>query len=441
MNEGGLCPLTPFTTPPMFIFYDIAVHLAFLLLLPYFLLRAIVHGKYRIGIKERFGFIDPSTFAALAGKKVVWFHAVSVGETKAAVPLLKLFRERHPEAAVVFSTVTPTGNAVAAAEGAGLIDALIYFPIDMGWVVKRVLPLIKPDLFVVVEKELWPGVTKELARRGVPMVVVNGTFSGRSFARYKRLSFFFAPLFGVLATFCGRTDEDAAMACDLGVAADSVFTAGNLKFDMAPVTFDRDALRREFSVGADDLVIVAGSTHDGEERAVLDAYDTLKAEFKGLRLIIAPRHPERFGTVADYMTSRGVSFTRRSTRETGETTAEVVLLDTLGELGRVYSLATVAFVGGTIADIGGHNLLEPALFGRPVVYGPNLGGYLYMAELLEEAGGGVRARADGLADALRPLLSDTLFCDKTGRAARAMVDANRGATERCADVIDKYLKG
>ena len=443
----------------MYILYDIAVHLAFILLLPYFIVRAVFHGKYRVGIKERFGFIDPAKFAGFSGAKVAWFHAVSVGETKAVTALLKSFKETHPEVKIVFSTVTPTGNAVARADCESLIDALIYFPLDMGWVARKVVTLVNPSVFVVVEKELWPRVVKTLTERGVPMVVVNGTFSEKSFGRYKALSFFFSTLFGAISTFCARTETDARMARELGVPEERVTTAGNIKFDMARVEFDEAALRSDFLVSPGDLVIVAGSTHDGEEAVVLDAFETLRGEFEGLKLILAPRHPERFEAVAELMKSRSLNFSRRSTGVAGGVAggiaggANLILLDTLGELGKVYSLATVAFVGGTIADIGGHNLLEPALFGRPVVYGPHLQSYLYMAELLEDAGGGVRVVVEGrggsrgegrggdLAGALRPLLADSSLADKMGRAAESVVTANRGATGKCAELIALHLKG
>lgn len=427
----------------MYIIYDIAVQVLFLLLIPYFILRMAFAGKYRRGLAERFGFIPARKSGPLRAKRVVWFHAVSVGETKAVIPLVRLFKEKHPEVSVVFSTVTPTGRAVAEREGKGFIDAFIYMPLDMSWVVRRVVGKLRPEAFIVVEKELWPNIVRILYADGIPVIVVNGTISEGSFKRYEALGFFFRPVFSKIAFFCARTGEDGQKARLLGCGARSVVEAGNLKFDLAPLSNEAskvDSFKTDVRLRPEDMVIVAGSTHPGEEAMLVEAFKGLKEEFKGLKLVIAPRHPERFAVVGGLLEKSGLEFIRRSEEAATKGAPDVVLLDTMGELSSVYGLSTVAFVGGTLVDIGGHNLLEPAVYGKPVVYGPYLRSYLYMAEMLEEAGAGVRVTPGDLSSKLALLLRDERLRKEKGEAARGVVEKNRGATERCAGVIEGVLK-
>jgi 3-deoxy-D-manno-octulosonic-acid transferase len=428
----------------MYILYDILVHIAFVLLIPYFSVRMVFGGKYRSGLAERFGFIPKEKLTRLSGARVVWFHAVSVGETKAVMPLVRLFKETHPGFKVVFSTVTPTGQRVAAQDGEDVFDALIYLPLELGWVVRRVVGAIAPEAFIVVEKEVWPNVLKTLFERYVPVVVVNGTVSGGSFRRYRFFSFFFRRVFSALGFFLARTGEDARRARELGVPAERVVVAGNLKFDFTPPAgaHDIDRLARELGIGPADRVLVAGSTHAGEETLLIGSYIELRREFKGLKLVIAPRHPERFDEVEKLFKEAGVAPARRSRGGEPGSGSGVLLLDTIGELSAVYALSTVAFVGGTLVDIGGHNLLEPAFFAKPVVYGPYLASCLDMAEMLERSGGGFRvAGGEELTEKLAGLLRSDSARMEAGRAARRVVEDNSGATETSARVIEGVLKG
>ncbi len=425
--------------------YDIILHISVIVLLPYFVVKMLSEGKYRTGTPERFAIYKEEKLRALEGGDVVWFHAVSVGETKAVLPLLKLFKERHPEKRVVFSTVTPTANRVAKNEEPMLIDALIYFPLDLSWVVKRAVERLKPSLFIVVEKEVWPNVIHTLHQRGVPIVVVNGTVSERSFGRYKKLGFFFGDIFSSITRFCARTEEDRERAISLGVPPERAIVTGNLKFDIEEVKLkDTDAktMREELGIGEEDPVIVAGSTHAGEEEILLDVFKRLKEHFPDLKLILAPRHPERFDEVETLLRASGVRFKRRTDSERLREKADVVLLDTIGELTLLYSLSTVAFVGGSLVeDVGGHNLLEPAVFSKPVIYGAHLKSYLYMAELLEKEGGGMRVEdKEALFSALCSLLADRDRCHSMGIAARRVVDKNRGATKKTLDIIEELLQ-
>lgn len=418
------------------IIYDIVLHLSIIILIPFFIVKMITARKYREGIIERFGFIGRDKLARLRSGPVVWVHAVSVGESKAVIPVLKLLKKRRPDVRILFSTVTTTGNRAVQKDAGNLIDALIYFPLDLSWVVRRVLDATNPELFIVVEKELWPNLLKALRARSVPAIVVNGTISDRSFRRFKQFSFFFRDIFASIELFCGRTADDTRKAIEAGVIPSRACSFGNLKFDLDPDTPSEErlaGLKRVLGIGPSDMVIVAGSTHAGEEVQVIKAFKALRAGRPGLRLIIAPRHPERFSEVESIIKSAGLVPSRR----TAPTGGDVILLDTIGELMTFYAISTLAFVGGSLVeDVGGHNLLEPAFFSKPVVYGPHLTTYLSMAELLEEAGGGFRVDDfEGLTKTLGTLLQDETLAAKAGAAAKKAVEANRGAAEKTVEAI------
>lgn len=419
--------------------YNIILHASAVVLLPYFIFKMLTAKKYREGIPERFGFVDRAKFANLRGSKTLWVHAVSVGETKAVLPVLRLLRKRRPDLKIVFSTVTTTGNRTAQMEAKGLVDSLIYFPLDLSWAVRRVVGMVRPAVFVVVEKEIWPNAFRIISDIGAPVVVVNGTISERSAARYAKLGFFFRDVFSRVAVFLARTGDDLERAVASGVERQRAEVSGNLKFDLAPALMDGQfvaKLREAVGAFPGTRVITAGSTHPGEEELIIEAFKELADGSGSLKLVIAPRHPERFDEVESILRKSSLAFGRRS-RGGGK---DVVLLDSMGELMTVYSFSDIALVGGSfVPGIGGHNLLEPAYFGKPVVYGPHLTTYLSMAEMLEKEGGGVRTQADGLAGELKALLSDELLMKRTGANARRVVETNRGAAERTAAAIERLL--
>lgn len=428
-----------------YVLYDILLHIAVVALSPYFLFKMVTARKYMEGIRERFGFFDSGRFDALKGGPVVWVHAVSVGETKAVMPVLKLLRERHPGLRVLFSTVTATGNRTAASDGKGLLDALIYFPFDISWVIRRVLRQTGPSVFITVEKELWPNLFRHLKASSVPVIVANGTISERSSARYSRLSFMFRPLFEGITFFLARTRDDLERAVRCGVSRDRAAFCGNLKFDLKASGEDPAriaSLKSALGITDTDTVLVAGSTHQGEEEIVLRAYAEC-AQSGALKLIIAPRHPERFAEVEALLKKRSLRYSKRSTGGgggAGKDAGAVVLLDTVGELMTVYSFSTVALVcGSLVPGIGGHNLLEPAYFSKPVVYGAHLTTYLGMAEMLEAAGGGVRAPDGELGAVLKRLLGDATARETMGANAKRVVEENRGAAARTVEVIERFL--
>jgi len=434
-----------------YFFYDILFHGFFAATLPYVLYKAIRTEKYRDGIGERFGRIKREKLGALFGDgPCIWIHAVSVGETKAAMPLLKALREKLSDARIVFSTTTRTGQAVARSEGNACIDALIYFPLDFSWAVKSVIRDIRPDVFIVVEKEIWPNLFKALADNRVPIVVVNGTISERSYRRFLKFGFFFSQVFAKINFFCAAAAPDLERAVALGVGQDRAMVTGNLKFDQKPVgrCDITKGLEEALCLGPDELLFVAGSTHGGEEEIILKAFKDLLKECHGLRLAIAPRHPERFAEVEGLIKKSGLACRKRTSKvvakkkSKGKKNCEVFLLDSMGELQCLYELAHIAFVGGSLVpDVGGHNLLEPAGLGRPVLFGPYVHTCGAMAELLSDAGGGIMVRGGReLKGSLRELAGDSGLREEMGRAAREVVEQNRGAVEKTLRVIEKFLK-
>lgn len=426
----------------MYLLYDILLHLSLIILLPYFLFKMAVRGKYRQGLMERFGIIKADKIDRLGGKRPIWLHAVSVGETKAVVPLVKRLREEYPDIRIVFSTVTATGNSIAT-KNLPWVDAIIFFPLDLSWVVRRVVRNLKPKVFIVVEKEVWPNLLRVLQKEGVPAVVINGTISSRSFKRYRLFMPFFKVVFKGITLFCVQGKEDRERVLSLGIEEERVMVTGNIKFDegpSTPTTTEMLGLMKTLGLSEGEGVIVAGSTHRGEEEVILDVFKRLKEEFHGLRLIIAPRHPERFGEVEGLIRGKGFSLLKRSETPCPMPHApcyyDVILLDTMGELGRVYSLATVAFVGGSLVDVGGHNLLEPAFQRRPVLFGPYVGNYPEIASALTSARGGVMVEdGEGLWRWSRRFLLERDTARQYGEAAYGVVKANMGTMEKGLEAI------
>jgi 3-deoxy-D-manno-octulosonic-acid transferase len=419
--------------------YDIVLHICLLICAPYYLLRIIFSGKYRHGLLERFSLYGTKgPVLAEKNRETVWFHAVSVGETRAVMPLLRRFKERHPNTRIVFSTVTQTGQELAGKEGHGLIDSLIYMPLDLGWVVRRAVKIIRPALFVIVEKEYWPNIINHMTSSRTPIVVVNATISERSYNRYKLFSFFFSDLFKKLSLFLAKREEDADRIVSLGMESSKASVVGNIKFDMEDIdaAAQIEGLRDALAITMDDTVIVAGSTHAGEELMIIESYKRIKKDYPEVKLLIAPRHPNRFDEVEGIIKEVGFEAKRRSLCE-GKKDG-VILLDTVGELFMAYAISSVSFVGGSLVPgIGGHNLLEPAFHSSPVLYGPNIETCADMATLLEASGGGKVVKDSGeLYNTLLGLVSNPGLRLKMGKEAKAALDANRGATEKSIQMIE-----
>jgi 3-deoxy-D-manno-octulosonic-acid transferase len=424
----------------VYLLYDLILLASSVVLVPYYLLRGLRYGKTRRGIRERLGFFAPDRLAPLAGKKVFWVHAVSVGETRAAIPLVHALKQAYPECAVLISNVTETGHAVA--ETVREADLCIFFPFDLSFVVRRVLRQIRPTLLIIVETEIWPNFVRCGQAQRIPVALVNGRLSDRSFPRYLRVRFLMAPLLRKFSAFCMQSELDAERMRRLGADPTLVEVTHNLKFDMEaplPDAAEVARLRTRYRLPATTRVLVAGSTHAGEEEVLVAAYQQLLAAGRDLVLILVPRHPERCRTVVETLGAAGVPCALRSeVEERGESlpAGGVLVGDTLGEMLKYYAVADLVFVGGSLVPVGGHNVLEASLVGKPVLFGPHMHNFKEISRLLLEVGGGLQvAGGEELARELARLLDDPEGCAAMGARGRELLAANVGATAHTLRVL------
>ncbi|HZH31615.1 MAG TPA: 3-deoxy-D-manno-octulosonic acid transferase [Pyrinomonadaceae bacterium] len=436
----------------MYLLYSFLLSLVIFALLPLFLLDALRHGKYVAGLRERLGGV-PEVDAG--GREVVWLHCVSVGETQAARPLARALVARFPSHALVVSTTTLTGQKLAREVFRDEAVAVFYFPFDWAWSVRRSLRKVKPSLVLVMETELWPRFLRECRKRDVPVALVNGRISEKSFKGYRRLGGFIKSVVGALTLAVMQTEADADRIRALGLSHGRARVSGNIKFDAdedngeQPVTRE---LRERFAFDETRPLIVAASTHAPEESIILAAFRqtcaALAASHKRPRLLIAPRHPERFREVAALLDASGFTWARRSLAARAEDSAcDVVLLDSIGELRGIYPLAALVFVGGSIAPTGGHNVLEPAAAARCIVTGAHTFNFSsIMRDFLErdaliQLPALTEAEAPfALAQIFHELLNTDERRNRTGERARAALVESRGATDETIKLLSPLLE-
>ncbi len=406
-----------------------------LLASPWLLFKLATDRRYRHRLGERFGRVAPSERSP-----TLWVHCASVGEVNLAKPLVQRLRKDHPGLSFHVTTLTMAGRENA--EKAFPDARVSYYPLDFSGSVRRAIGRIRPAGVVLVELEVWPNFVRRCAKEGVPVVVVNGRMSERSFRRYRRLKGLFGPVFRSLGAVGAQSEAVAERMREFGVAP---VVTGNLKYDAA-LGFDGGATEREWRglLGLGDApVLVAGSTHDPEERIVVDTYKRLRERVPGLRLVVAPRHLERVPEVEKVVEAAGLRCYKRSQISPGGPPDGVVLLDTVGELARVYSVATAVFIGGTFCSRGGQNMLEPAALGKPILSGPSISNFEEIARVLVEAGGmAVLDNPIDLARAAGELLGDPARARRIGEKSLEAVRAGRGAIDASVDLIEsKILKG
>lgn len=376
------------------------------------------------------------------GGRTAWIHAVSVGEAMAAVPLVEALHARHPEWPLVVSTVTETGASLVRARLGGVATHR-YFPLDFPGAVRRVIDALDPALLVCMETELWPNVLRELGRRGVPVMIANGRLSDRSFRRYARVRPLVRSMLAQVRVLAMQSDEHARRVLMLGAPPERVVVTGNLKHDAGPAGEGAAELwRRLLGLVPGRPAWIAGSTHRGEEEAVIAAHEAARARCPGLALVLAPRHPDRVAEVMALLRARGLPAVRRSALPGAGMGDRVVVLDTVGELAALYSVADVVFVGGSLVDTGGHNLLEPARLGRPVLVGPYTSNFREIAGSLLEVGGAAVVRdGEELGARLAELLADAGRRAAMGEAGRRAAAARHGALSRTIELIEQLVSG
>jgi len=417
----------------MYALYSALLAFFLLLTLPYWLLQMMRHGKYRAGLGQRFGAVLP----ALAGrgeKPAIWVHAVSVGEVVASSAVVEALRRKFPAHRVLVSTTTSTGQKLAAQRFGA--ENVFYFPLDFAFAVRRCLDALRPELVVVAETEFWPNFLRLAKRRGARIAVINCRISDRSFPGYKRFRFWLPRLLektlDCVDVFLAQTEEDRQRLVEIGVPEAKVTVAGNLKFDVAPPPSPAivASLRESFGRSGAGPILVCGSTLDGEEGPLLSAFRNILANHPKAVMILAPRHPERFPVVAELVQNLGFRMWRRSLWSGEALAGGVFLADSIGELAALYSLATVAFVGGSLVPRGGHNILEPALYGVAIVTGNH---YENFRDVINFFASRNAVRIVGLAEL--PLVFMDLIEDgderaALGRNALAALESQRGATDR-----------
>ena len=428
----------------MYFLYSVLVLGFFVAVSPWFLYQAIRYRKYIGSLSQRMGYL-PVSFN-MDAEQSIWIHAVSVGEVLSARPLARDLRARYPRLRVFLSTTTMTGQALAR-RNVPDVDAVFYFPFDLGIFVRRTLDLVRPRLFVMMETEIWPNLLRECRRRGVKTAIINGRLSQRSYPRYRLVRRFISRVLDDIDSFCVQSEQSARRFIDLGANPGRITVTGSLKFDSLDLPSPtlqsraRDRVLRFFRIPAARAVIVAGSTMKGEDAVVLDAFRRVRAVVPGSLLILAPRHTERVPEVDELCRGEGFKTVRRSELAIdAEPRADIVILDSIGELATIYQLATVAFVGGSLVATGGHNILEPAVFGKPILFGPHMENFAEIADAFVANVAGVQVRTEReLADVMVELMSDPVRRARLGAAARALVEANRGAKDKSLDVLAALL--
>jgi 3-deoxy-D-manno-octulosonic-acid transferase len=422
-------------------FYSLLVYLLRPIAFAVVLWRGLRNRLYWVALGERFG------LGSVSPSPAIWLHAVSLGEVNAAAAIVRALHDSHSRSPLIVTTATPTGRARAQAlfrDGA----AVRYLPYDTPGSTRRFIRRAKPVVAIIMETELWPNLFNQCRRRGIPVVLASARLSPKSVARYRRFGALFRPVFSGATFVAAQSAEDADRFIAIGADRARTRVVGNVKFDVSldPAMLERGRALR--SAWATRPVWIAGSTHAGEEEMVLTAHSAVLADAPDALLLLVPRHPERFQAVADLLGRRGFRYERRSSSGglgpvgTLPPEAQVLLVDTVGELAAMYAAVDVAFVGGSLVPVGGHNLVEPAALGVPVVTGPYQSNGKEVAQLLLQSGGALEA-ADtaGLAAVVRRLLADSTERQRVGASGRRVVDANRGSVARVLELVEQSLNG
>lgn len=432
----------------MYFLYSALTAIAMALLVPYFLLQGLRRGKYIGSFRERMGYLPECLGGDHVRGTAIWVHAVSVGEVLASKPVVDGLRQQFPERPIFVSTTTATGQQLAR-ERIRTASGIFYFPFDWRAPVRRAFRTIRPGLVVILETEIWPNFLHEAERLGVPVVFVNSRISERSIARFRRFRKFAGGFFRrVLRSpelFLSQSAEDARRLEEMGAASEKIEITGNLKYDIEPPSQSAfgEWLARQIAQQERWPVVVAGSVVAGEEEAVLAAYDIVQRRWRHALLVLAPRKPERFDAAEALVKERGWNVARRSRIDMASSLDEngdVLILDSIGELAGMYSLGDAVFVGGSLVNSGGHNILEPAWFGKPPVFGPSMQNFRDIAARFSSAGAGLYVGSgEALGGAWTRLIADPEQRERMGQKARALVEANRGATARSLGRIVEIL--
>ena len=422
--------------------YNILLTLLLILASPYLLFRSLFQEKFRRALAQRLGFFQSPSF-----QRPIWVHAASVGEVFCSIPLLKKIKKEFPLSKIVLTTITSTGNE-AAKTRVPEADRVLFFPIDHPVFIQRAVKKIQPGILLIAETELWPNLLRSCGERGIPVVLFNGRISPRSFRRYLRFKFFFKECLKYISLFLMQTEEDRKRIFEIGAESQKTRTVGNLKFDQTFPSFTPETLTRiarTLGLHGTEKILIAGSTHSGEEEILVSLYKALKEMNPTLVLILAPRHLERLEEVEGILRRESVAWSRKTTlsQDAGRSDQrhpEVILLDTMGELMGIYGLGTLVFVGGSLVPVGGHNPLEPLFFEKCVLFGPHMFNFLEISTRLIEDRGAIQVSGkEDLFSQVKRLLFDEAARKEVGRKGQQFLQKHQGATERMFEEIRPFL--
>jgi 3-deoxy-D-manno-octulosonic-acid transferase len=424
--------------------YNFLLTLLLIGTIPYFLFRSLLSKRFRKALPQRMGF-----FQSLSFKRPIWVHAASVGEVFCSIPLLKKIKNEFPHSRIVLTTMTSTGNETAKSY-LPEADQVLFVPIDHPLIIQRTIKKIQPGLLLIAETELWPNLLRSCGKRGIPIILFNGRVSQRSFRRYLLFKFFFKECLQYISLFLMQTEEDRKRIIKIVGESQKTRALGNLKFDQPFPSFTpetRNEIAKTLGLSGKENVLIAGSTHSGEEEILVTLFKELKKKDPNLLLILAPRHLERLEEVERILKKEALSWLRKTSLPIGagrsdQEHPEVILLDTIGELMGIYSLGTLVFVGGSLVPIGGHNPLEPLFFRKGVLFGPYMFNFLEISSHLIEAGGAIQvSKKEELFSQLRRLLSDEGARKELGEKGYQFLQKHQGTTERILEEIRPFLAG
>ena len=422
--------------------YNFLLTIFLIVAIPYFLLRSLISKRFRKALPQRMGFFQSPSF-----KKSIWVHAASVGEVFCSIPLLKKIKKEFPRSKIVLTTMTSTGNETAKSH-LPEADEILFVPIDHPLIIRRAIKKIQPGLLLIAETELWPNLLHGCGKKRIPIVLFNGRISQKSFRRYLSLKLFFKECLKYISLFLMQTEEDQKRVVEIGVDSQKTKVEGNLKFDQTFPSFTQKAvgeMAEALGFHGQEKILIAGSTHSGEEEILVSLYKELKKIEPHLVLILAPRHLERLEEVERILRKEALSWLRKSSLPVGtgrsnQKGPEVILLDTMGELTGIYSLGTLVFVGGSLVPIGGHNPLEPLFFRKCVLFGPYMFNFLEISSRLIETGGAIQVSGEEeLFSQLKRLLFDEGARKKVGEKGYQFLQKHQGATDRMFEEIRPFL--
>ncbi len=416
--------------------YDGVLFLLGLLVLPKFALQMVNQKKYRASFKQRFSYGLPNFSKGDA--HLIWLHAISVGETRAIVPLYNMLKKEFPQSKIVISNITETGHAEAKRSMKGA-DAYFYLPLDFSFLAKKVVKRFQPDLLVLVESDFWYNLLKYAKKSGAKIALVNGKISERSFKRFMCLPFLRKPLFALFDLLSVQSEIYKERFIKMGIDSNKVHVTGNVKFDQTPPHLSSSeiaAWKRSLGISLTDPILVIGSTHNPEEEWLLNALNSVWEKIPTLKVILVPRHPERFTPIASLLTEKKIPFCSYSQRDSHTGSEKVLLVDTMGLLNNCYQMADIAIVAGSFTDrIGGHNVFEPAIFGTPVLFGPHMFGQADLTKAVLDAKAGIQVTLQELPQILLELFENNTLRAALSKAGLKLAQESKGSTDRTFELL------